>query len=152
MSSPQKGLSRIVVHALVHATEDENKVRMAIENLFPQTAQTALKYKRTQLRGHHHNPIIRLEAELTDGLLVTHSVNSIGERLSTTERELVKATLATRTNQKGHLFLRFDKQDSYQGRLRIINQGDSLRLVIQFTGRKMSLNELQNQCQHLNLF
>jgi RNA binding exosome subunit len=151
LSSPQTGRLRITVQALVHATEDESKVRKAIENLFPASAHGELQFKRTQLRGHYHNPIIRLEAQLKSPELIALSLTDLGNRLPIEERQRLVETLSLRINQKGHLFLRFDKQESYQGRLRFINQGDSLRVIIRFPGRKLSLAELETQCRRFNL-
>jgi RNA binding exosome subunit len=136
---------------LVHATEDETKVRKAIENLFPETIHDELRYKRTQLRGHYHNPIILLEAQLKNPELLTLTLKDMGKRLPREEHQYLAETLRTRTNKKGHLFLRFDKQESYQGRLRLVNQGDSLRVVIRFSGRKLSLTELETQCRQFDL-
>jgi RNA binding exosome subunit len=151
LSSPQKGPLRITAHALVHATEDENKVRKAIENLFPEMAQAALRYKQTQLRGHHHNPIIRLEAQLKNPELMALTLEDMGKRLPITDRQRIAETMSARTNKKGRLFLRFDKQESYQGRLRLVNQGDSLRVVIRFSGRKLSLTQVEAQCREFDL-
>ena len=151
MSSPQTVLAQITAHALVHATEDEIKVRKAIENLFPETTHDELRFKRTQLRGHHHNPIIRLEAKLKNPKYLKLALKDMGKRLPREERQYIAETLRTRTNQKGRLFLRFDKQESYQGRLRLVNQGDSLRVVIRFSGRKLSLTELKTQCRQFDL-
>lgn len=151
MSSPQTGLLRITAHALVHATEDESKVRKAIENLFPKDAHAELHYKSTQLRGYYHNPIIRLEVQLKTPELLALTLKDMGKRLPAEERQRLAETMSARTNKKGCLFLRFDKQESYQGRLRLVNQGDSLRIVIRFSDRKLSLTELEVQCRHFDL-
>ena len=126
-------------------------MRKAIANLFPDNAHEELRYKSIQLRGHHHNPIIRLEVQLKNPELIALTLQKMGERLPAEERQRLAETLPSRTNQKGYLFLRFDKQESYQGRLRLVNQGDSLRVVIRFSGRKLSLADFEAQCRKFNL-
>ncbi|MFX1301524.1 MAG: RNA-binding domain-containing protein, partial [Promethearchaeota archaeon] len=136
MSVSQRGPVRIDVQALVHATEDEEKVKTAITNLFPEEVHTLLEFKQNKVRGHFHNPIIRLEICLDQPVQAKLVVQSIGNRLLAEDRREIAETFESRIDKKGHLFLRFDKQESYQGRLRILNQGDSLRLVIRFAGSK----------------
>jgi RNA binding exosome subunit len=147
----KRGPVRIVVQALVHATEDEKKVKTAITNLFPGEVQALLKFERKKVRGHFHNPIIRLETRLDQSTQAKLTVESIGNRLLTDDRSIIAETLESRIDKKGQIFLRFNKQESYQGRLRIINQGDSLRLVIRFAGSKHTLDDLQTLCRQYNL-
>lgn len=151
MPPPASGPSRIEVHALVHATEEEEKVKVAIRNLFPEDAHGSLKFERKQLRGHFHNPIIRLQAILNQRDLIKETLHSLGGRLSPSNREQLNVDFILHTTKKGQFFLRFDKQESYQGRLQLVNRGDSLRVVIRFTGLKRDLDTLRAQCQQFKL-
>lgn len=151
LSATSRGPMRILVHALVHATEDEEKVKIAVNNLFPEEVRPAIEFQRTNLRGHHHNPIIRLEAQLTNPTLVIQTLKALGNRFHEDERQELTNTFDSRIDQKGQLFLRFDKQDSYQGHLHLVNRGDALRLVIRFARQKLNLGDLQNQCREFNL-
>ncbi len=52
------------ISVFAHATEDPEKVEKAVRNLVPvlrRDVQLAL----SEMRGHHGNPILRFEAELT---------------------------------------------------------------------------------------
>ncbi len=147
----ERGPVRIDVQALVHATEDEEKVKTAIFNLFPEAVHALLKFKRNKVRGHFHNPIIRLEICLDQRAQAKLAVQSIGNRLLAEDRNEIAETFESRIDKKGQIFLRFDKQESYQGRLRILNQGDSLRLVIRFAGSKHTPDELQSLCRQFKL-
>ncbi|MFW9830663.1 MAG: RNA-binding domain-containing protein [Candidatus Thorarchaeota archaeon] len=151
MTNRERGPSRIIVQALVQATEDEEKVKKAVFNLFPEEVQEEVRFEQKRLRGHFHNPIIHLEAKLVHRGYVMQTLSSLADRLPTIERQKLQDTFETRIDHKGQLFLRFDKQESYQGRLRLINQGDSLRFVIRFAGSKQTLTEIQSHCQELNL-
>jgi RNA binding exosome subunit len=145
------GPSRLTVQASVQATEDADKVRKAMENLFPQDIRSKLIFKTTKLRGHYHNPILRLETHLTQRALIEQTLTSIGQLLPSNDRDQIARTFASRVDQKGRLFLRFDKQEAYQGRIRIVHRGDSLRLIIRFSGRKPSTDELEQQSRQFKL-
>lgn len=151
MTTRERGPSQIVVQAFVQATEDEEKVKTAILNLFSENLHDSLTLERKRLRGHYHNPIIHLEARLTRHAMVKQAILSLSQRLSNEERQQLRDTFDSRVDRKGQLFLRFDKQESYQGRLHIINQGDSLRFMIRFAGPKQTLIEMQSHCRELNL-
>ncbi len=151
MSAAASGPLRILLSALVQATEDEEKVRTAITNLIPEDAKDNLRIERIKLRGHYHNPLIRLDARLTHRAHVRHTLESIGQRLPEEDRKQLAKTFTARIDRKGQLFLRLDKQESYQGRIRIINRGDSIRLMIRFAGRQLSIDNLKDQCRQLNL-
>jgi len=142
---------RIDVQASVHATEELEKVRTALENIFPLDLRSVLNFKTTNLRGHFHNPIIRIETQLTQSDLVEQTVTAIGQNLTPQDREQIAKTFASRVTRKGQLFLRLDKQEAYQGQIRIINRGDSIRLIIRFSGRKPTQRELENHCRHFKL-
>lgn len=151
MAATESGPVRLDVQAAVQATEDADKVRIAIEHIFPQSIRENLHFKTTKLRGHYHNPILRIETQLTQKALVRETLSAIGQQLPSEDRDQIAHTFPSRVNKKGHLFLRLDKQEAYQGRIRIINRGDSIRLVIRFSGRKPTLNEIETSCREFNL-
>jgi RNA binding exosome subunit len=145
------GPNRLTVQASVQATEDAEKVQQAIQNLFPTDLETKLEFKTTKLRGHYHNPILRLETQLTQHDLIERTLTSIGQSLTSEDRAQLGQTFSSRIDKKGRLFLRFDKQEAYQGRIRIIHRGDSIRLVIRFSGRKPSASQIEHQCRQFQL-
>ena len=151
VAAKESGPVRLDVQASVQATEDAEKVETAIKQIFPQDIRDNLHFKTTKLRGHYHNPILRIETQLTQHSLVRQTLSAIGQKLPSKDRDQIAHTFASRINTKGHLFLRFDKQEAYQGRVRIINRGDSIRVVIRFSGRKPTINEIETSCRALNL-
>ena len=151
VAATKSGPVRLNVQASVQATEDADKVETAIKQIFPQDIRENLHFETTKLRGHYHNPILRIETELTQQALVSQTLSTIGQQLPSKDRDQLSHTLASRINTKGHLFLRFDKQEAYQGRIRIINRGDSIRMVIRFSGRKPTINDIETSCRTLNL-
>lgn len=151
MPAPKTGPIRIIVQALVHATEDEEKVCTAIRNLFPILASDALQFGRKRLRGHFHNPIVRLVVTLSDRTLILQTLQDMGSRLHTEDRKQLQRDLELHYDGKGQLFCRFGKQESYHGHLKLVDRGDSLRLVIKFPGRKRDLGTVRQFCQQCNL-
>jgi len=141
----------ISVQGLVHATEDEDKVLAAIRQLFPPESRDALQLERRRLRGYFHNPIVMLVAKLRRRKLIGQTLHYLGSLLPEQDREWLRRRLALHYDDKGNLYMRFDKQESYRGRLRLVERGDSLRLVIKLTGGIMSQEALLGMCQRLGL-
>lgn len=151
MAATESGPIRLTVQASVQATEDAEKVQKAVENLFPADLRSTLKFTTSKLRGHYHNPILRLETQLTQHDHIERILTSIGQSLSSEDRAQLGRTFSSRIDEKGGFFIRFDKQEAYQGRIRIIHRGDSIRMVIRFSGRKPSINQIENHCRQFQL-
>ncbi len=151
LPAPSLGPTRIVVQALVHATEDESKVVAALHNLFPDEVRVALKMERHTLRGHFHNPIIRLVLTLSNSDLSRETLLSLRTGLNADDRLRLRDRLEIHVNHKGELFLRFDKQEAYQGRFRLIYQGDSLRMAITFPRKLGTLPALRAYLQDVQI-
>ncbi|MFX1319047.1 MAG: RNA-binding domain-containing protein [Promethearchaeota archaeon] len=151
MAATESGPIRLTVQASVQATENAEKVKKAIENLFPADLRSTLKFNKTNLQGHYHNPILRLETQLSQRDRIERTLASIGQSLSSGDRAQLARTFSSRIDEKGGLFIRFDKQEAYEGRIRIIHRGDSIRMVIRFSGRKPSVNQLEHHCRQFQL-
>lgn len=151
MSAPEAEPSLILVHGLVHATEDEEKVLAAIRHLFPETAWPELRVARTALQGHFHNPILQLVVRLDRRDLMMATLRHLGAGLSEQDRSYLQHKLSSHYDSKGQLFLRFDKQECYRGRLRLLNRGDSLRITIKLAGRRRTLEAALGLCRECGL-
>jgi len=151
MSAPEAEPSQILVHALVHATEDEEKVLTAIRRLFAETAWCELRVARTAMLGHFHNPILQLVVTLDKPDLVMQSLRSLGSRLSEQDRRYLQHNFSAHYDGKGQLFLRFDKQECYRGRLRLASHGDSLRMTVRLAGRRRNLEAALGVCRQCGL-
>ncbi len=100
----------------VHATEVEDRVREALAFL---SGGEDPSVKRTE--GHHGNAITVLKASLhrlPDIRAFWDRVRSQGQIPS------ILAELETRLDARGLLFLRFDKQEAYRGRIRLVRHAD----------------------------
>jgi len=151
MSAPEAEPSQILVHALVHATEDEEKVLAAIRHLFAEAAWRELRVARTALQGHFHNPILQLVVTLDEPDLMMQSLRHLGAGVSEEDRSYLQHNLSAHYDAKGQLFLRFDKQECYRGRLRLVSRGDSLRITIRLAGRRRNLEAALGLCRQCGL-
>jgi RNA binding exosome subunit len=151
MAAPEAGPSQIVVHALVQATEDEEKVLVAIRHLFPETAWSHLHVVCTAMLGHFHNPILQLVVALDQCDLLMDALRHLGAGLSGEDRSYLQHNLSSHYDGKGQLFLRFDKQECYRGRLRLLSRGDSLRITIKLAGRRRTLEAALELCRQCGL-
>jgi len=59
----QEPIQSVELSTIAHATEDPSKVDKALQNLLLGINQP---FTRRYLEGHHGNPIVKIEAKLTD--------------------------------------------------------------------------------------
>ncbi len=100
----------------VHATEVEDRVREALAFL---SGEEDPSVKRTE--GHHGNAITVLQASLHRLL----DIRAFWDRVrSQGQMPSILAELEARLDARGLLFLRFDKQEAYGGRIRLVRHDD----------------------------
>jgi RNA binding exosome subunit len=125
-----KPIGYIDVRVFAHATEDQEKVESATKNLFPPSLSETLVFQKTALTGHHQNPILLLEAQLTDRKLLPQALEQLGKSLSALDKEQLNEDIKLRLD-KGNLYLRFDKQAACLGTAKL-GQNDPIHLKIHF--------------------
>lgn len=128
------------VSAIVHATEDEEKVIRALMNALPEAAARRLSIKKGRYRGHHGNPITFLRADLKGrhpGEALRHVLANLPEE----DREALCSGLGGYLDESGNLYIRLDKQRAYLNELRL-SQADPIRLKWGFRlGRGAEIEE-----------
>lgn len=75
-------------------------------------------FRKTSLTGHHGNPITLLEAKLVDKQMLPLALKKIGDGLTALDKVTLCSELPLRV-EKGNLYLRFDKQQAFMGKLEI---------------------------------
>lgn len=121
MKSRFKGL---YARAFCHATEDLDKVRLAVSNV--------IGSKTAELRnaeGVHGNPITIVEASLLD----PDSIAGFLSRLGDSDLQGLLQTLEKRVDEGCNLFIKVDKQSAFKGQVRLGSGDDviSIRLRIE---------------------
>ncbi len=118
----------IRVSAVVHSTEDREKVGEAISTLFPFEFEIAV----SKAKGHYGNPMEYLEVELTKSSEIKKFWAYFLELLGEQVEEILK-TIDERIDDQNVLHIRIDKQKAYLGEVELTSGGDpiavKLRLV-----------------------
>jgi RNA binding exosome subunit len=130
MSSKQQ-IAYIDIRVSAHATEDQQKVQTAIENLisineFPQP----IILQKTACTGHYGNPIVLFTAKLEDKEILPAIIEKIGTNLSVLDKEEFGRNLELHL-EKTNLYLRFDKQSALNGVVKF-SQIDPIHMRIHF--------------------
>ena len=135
------------IRVFAHATEDQEKVQTAVRNLLPdELAQTVL-FEKTNLTGHHGNPITLFTAKLTDKKMLPRVLEKISLGLTSLDKEELNDNLKLHL-EKGNMYLRFDKQSAF---LRVFkfSQNDPIHLKIHFKNK--SSEQIAEVCKSSGL-
>lgn len=124
------------VSIIIHATEDENKILDAINNILSINAE---KFSHMESTGHWKNKIL-----LLTGNLGSQEANVLAQKilssLSSIERDQISTSYTSSIDEKGNLYLRLDKQKICQGRISL-SESDSIRVrlkpVMRFSGNSI---------------
>lgn len=107
--------------AFCHSTEDLEKVKRAMTN-----ALGDAELKVTSTEGHHGNPILLLEATVTD----KDDIAEFFSRLGPDGRDTILETLGSRLDDSCNLFVRLDKQAAFRGDMRLASGDDVISIRI----------------------
>ncbi len=140
-------LGYINVRAFAHATEDPEKVLVAIRNTLPKELGENAIFQKTSLTGHHKNPIILFETKLTDKQQLPAALEKIAAGLSSIEKETLDSEIK-RHLEKRNLFLRFNKQAAYEGELRF-SSNDPIHFKIHFKNK--TTEEIVEICRNVGV-
>jgi len=131
------------MRVLAHATEDSEKVLAAVRNLLTLELNESVVFQKTQLTGHHGNPIILFETKLEDKQALPSVLQKIGSGLTSLDKEQLDSDMKTHL-EKRNLFLRFDKQSAFQGEVRF-SQNDPIHFKIHFKNK--TFEEITTICR-----
>ena len=120
----------IYLRTSAQATEDPEKVRSALKLLLPPKGRLAKKdsitVHETITTGYHANPIIVMEAELKQNKDCKYLVDRIREHLGPAGISQLAAELENRVDDDCTLYIRFNKQEAYLGKLMTTTKSDSI--------------------------
>jgi hypothetical protein len=121
------------IRVFAHATEDQEKVQTAVRNLLPDELAQVIFFEKTDLAGHHGNPITLFTAKLTDKKMLLRALEKIGLGLNSLDKEELNDDLKLHL-EKGNMYLRFDKQSAFLGAFKL-SQNDPIHLKIHFKNK-----------------
>lgn len=110
--------------AFVYSTENEEKVREAVLTLLP-TAQIETE----QTEGYYHNPVIILHGKITKKREIKDFLEKLN-LLKPSVKKRILNQLENRMDERGNLFLRFDKQRAFLGELKTVDHGDAIHIKV----------------------
>ncbi len=114
----------IKVSAVVHSTEDREKVGEAISTLFPFEFEIFV----SKAKGHYGNPIEYLEVELTKSGEIKKFWKHLMENLA--DRDQLVESIEERIDGQNVLHIRVDKQKAYLGEIKLSDGGDSIAVKV----------------------
>jgi RNA-binding protein len=131
--SSKPPIEYVEIRAFAHATEDPQKVQIAVQNLVPDELAQTILFETTNLTGHHGNPITLLTAKLTDKKLLSKALEKIGAGLNSLDKEQLCTDLGLHL-ERANLYLRFDKQSAFLGQFKF-TQNDPIHVKIHFKNK-----------------
>ena len=140
-------IAYVEIRVFSHATEDVEKVQAAVRNILPEALAAELSFSKSDLTGHHGNPITLLELKLEDRKLLPSLLEKIGTALGALDKEALAEEFKMRL-EKRSLFLRFDKQSAYMGTIKL-GSNDPIRIKIHFKNK--TPQEIETICKEAGL-
>jgi len=137
----------IDIRVFAHATEDVDKVLSAVRNILSPELIDIDAFKKTNLTGHHGNPIVLFETRINE----ESATQAVFEKLSLGLGILDKELLASEIDQhldKGNLYVRLDKQSAYLNELKLCSV-DPIHFRIHF--KKHGREEVIGICRKFGL-
>ena len=122
----------VEVSTIAHATDDLDKIQVALTHLFPDSLKGRQLFTRRYFEGHHGNPIVTFEAHLTEARDVDEFKDFFLKQLSAVDKMSIAKDLDRHTDDDGNLYIRIDKQRMSRGTARL-GQDDPIRIRMKFT-------------------
>ncbi len=129
----------IKVSAVVHSTEDREKVGEAISTLFPFEFEILV----SKAKGHYGNPMEYLEVELKKAGEVKKFWKNLVELLGDQINEILNS-LDDRIDPQNVLHIKIDKQKAYLGEVKITHGGDPIAVkakLVTFPAKREAIIE-----------
>lgn len=127
-----------------YATEDLEKVKTAFLNILPEDIRENIKISISRTEGYFNDPIHIITAKLTHKKDVELFLKYIAQKMPYSTKTTLSKTIAQMIDERGNLYLRFSKEDAYDGKL-VLGDRNIIWCKIHFTGRgKNKINEIKN--------
>jgi RNA binding exosome subunit len=143
----QLPVAYVDIRFCAHATEDVDKVVMAVQNVLPSDHVEDITFTRSKLEGHYGNPITFFETRIKDKETVRALVENLSANLSSLDKDELGRTIE-RCVEKGNLYLRLDKQAAVKGKTKLVTS-DPIRIRIRF--RKSKIEDVIQICREVGM-
>jgi len=119
----------VKISAIVHATEDVDRVLQALSRLFPESSLPS-KAETRRLDGHYGNEIRIVDLSFR-GAPARSFLKYLWKSLPSFDRASILDALDKHLDSSGGLHLRLDKEEVFRGTLRMKDQ-DSIKIHLSF--------------------
>lgn len=136
-------IDKLLIQVLCHATEDEEKVMKAVENVVGFDRMSRMKITTQVLKGYYGDPVTMIKFEVLDPDTSLEIVKDIFSKLSEYEKIDLVENCVERGKQGGKLYIRLDKQAAYNEVLRLSDK-DSVRIEVAIRGGINKLADMLN--------
>ena len=144
---PQLPIAYMDIRFFAYATEDENKVVEAVQHILPADHIDEIMFERSNLRGHHGNPITFFETRINKKELMEAVLSNIASGLNVLDKETLLQEINLHT-EKGNLYVRLDKQAAFQGEVKLCT-ADPIRLRVRF--KKTKIEDIIEACRQIGM-
>lgn len=117
-------IHNISYRTFVYGTENEEKVKKAVKTLFPNSSP-----QQEYIEGYYQNPVLILHDKIEKKREIKDFIVKM-ENLPSSCRNKILDDLDRKMDDKGNLFLRFNKQKAYLDELEVVEHGDSIHVKI----------------------
>lgn len=139
----------IDLETFAHATEDPEKVLKAFSLILPEGVEKQVSRK--TLLGHYHNEIIIYKAKIADKKSIQKFLCLLSEMIDEEGKKQLFYYFEKRLDDSGILYLRFDKQEAFKGKLKLSEEEDVIRVRIKFSSYPLSREIIQESCLNYGL-
>jgi RNA binding exosome subunit len=121
-------IAKVKVSAIVHATEDPDKVISAMQGIVPEEGG---RMERRRASGHYGNEIQTVHMLISNRSRAENFMRHFWGRLSLIDRTEMIDNISAYLDESGHLHFRVDKQEAVNGRI-VLGQMEPIRIEISF--------------------
>jgi len=141
-------IAYVDISCFAHATEDEGRVLEAVSHLLPpQMPIEDIMFKKSNLRGHHGNPILLFESKIKDKDIVKAVVENMASNFSALDKEALLDEIGLHF-EKGSVYIRLDKQAAFEGSFKL-TATDPIRFRLRF--KKNRLEDVVEICREIGM-
>ena len=126
-------IHNISYRTFVYSTEEEENVVKSLNYIFSEPSPV-----KTITEDHFGNKIFILSEKISKKRFTKDIVKFLNDNLSTEDKNIINDELSRRMDDKGNLFLRFDKQEAYDENLKLTYDGNAIHMRIKIASYPVS--------------
>ena len=126
-------IHNISYRTFVYSTEEEENVVKSLNYIFSEPSRV-----KTITEDHFGNKIFILSEKISKKRFTKDIVKFLNDNLSNDDKNIINDELSRRMDDKGNLFLRFDKQEAYDENLKLTYDGNAIHMRIKIASYPVS--------------